>query len=179
MMNLNKSIVLKISMAGILTSLCILVFSCFTPKPKVMDDDMSILKSISLSLGENQDGESHAISWDEAQTMRNNFKILKPLMIKDSDGKPVALEGFKIKASQLLEIINNNKNRIGTDTADNVFIFFGASNIQSTLPDYNIIAIGEKNGSLMMPTSAADQANATKSSIYDKALPCPPMCPLH
>lgn len=179
MMNLNKSIVFKISMAGILTSLCILVFSCFTPKPKVMDDDMPILKSMGSSQGENQDEGSHAISWNEAQTMRNNFKILKPLMINDSSGKPVVLEGFKIKASQLLEIINNNKNRIGNDTADNVFIFFGASNIQSTLPDYNIIAIGEKNGSLMMPTTAAGQANAALSSIYDKASPCPPMCPYH
>jgi hypothetical protein len=172
-MKLSKNLVLKFSVACLFSSLCILIFSFFTLNTNISNevDDKTII-------------ESESISWDEAQTLMSHFKTLQPLKIELGDPRSqsgttiIPLEGFKIKASQLLEIINNNKSGNGGQ-ADNVMFYFGATDPQTnfTIPDYRIIAVGEKNGSLIIPTSSAAKGDKNSSSVFDKADPCPPMCP--
>ncbi|NOT36703.1 MAG: hypothetical protein HOP11_04945 [Saprospiraceae bacterium] len=116
--------------------------------------------------------------------MRNKYKTLQPLKVEfDNPNNPgtktiQTLEAFKISASQLLAIINNNKNGGGYN-ADNVVFYLGAKDPEPgyTIPSYNIIAVGMRNNALMIPITEADKADATKSSVYDKADPCPPFCP--
>lgn len=180
-MNPSKSILFKISMAGIITSMCILVFSCFTPKPKVVDDDILILGNGQPDLdGSSQDGGSQAISWNAALAMTDYWKQITPIKTINVKNDTVPLEGFKIKTSSLLNIINHNKQGNGEAT-DYVMIYFGASKPQTAggLPTYNIIAVGGSNNNdrLMIPTTPPERDNANLSSIYDKADPCPPRCP--
>lgn len=122
---------------------------------------------------------SQAISWDEAVQMKNMFTELSPMMIDIPDGrgsKSVPLEGFKMDANQLLELINSNKNG---GKADEVMFYFGAkpSATGTGNPMFNIIAVGMKNNNLMIPATSEGKSNPESSSIFDKADPCPPMCP--
>jgi hypothetical protein len=122
---------------------------------------------------------SSAISWNEALTLRNDFKSRSPLKIEVDEGgaiRQLPLEGFSIQASQLLEIINNNKSG---GNADAVTFYFGSQdpNPGFSLPRYNIIAVGVSNNQMMVPANERDWSDPNKSSVFDKANPCPPMCP--
>ncbi len=119
--------------------------------------------------------ESMAISWNEAVSLRNFYKENQPLKIQ-SGNEQVPLEGFTIQANQLLEIISNNK--IG-GKADQVMFYLGAEAPErgSTLPKYNLIAVGLNGGQLMIPSNQEGRSNPSQSSVFDKANPCPPFCP--
>jgi len=127
---------------------------------------------------------SEAISWADALMMKAKFVDLQPLKIEVSDPRSntgsmvMPLEGFRVEASHLLEIIQNNKVGNG-QKAQNVVFYFGAKDPKPgmTEPEYNLIAVGERNGVLMIPSDAESQQRAGSSSVFDKANPCPPMCP--
>ncbi|MFZ1705276.1 MAG: hypothetical protein WAT79_13090 [Saprospiraceae bacterium] len=154
-------------LAAIFTIVCFLVFSFFTEKKEVSPNSVVPISS--------------AISWNEAVALKNKFKTLQPLMMEvsgNSGSEQIPLEGFKIQASQLLEIINNNKSG-GGNPADFVMFYLGAQDPTSgmTLPSYHMIAVGMQGDNLLIPTSESDKKDASKSSIFDKADPCPPFCP--
>jgi hypothetical protein len=122
---------------------------------------------------------SSAISWNEALTLRSDFTSNAALKIEIEGAggiKQVPLKGFTIQADQLIEIINNNK--VG-GTADAVVFYFGSQPPLPgyTLPRYNIIAVGESNNQLMIPANERDWSDPNSSSVFDKANPCPPLCP--
>jgi len=119
--------------------------------------------------------ESTAISWDEAISLRDFYKENQPLRVQSGNSQ-VPLEGFTIQAQQLLEIISNNK--VG-GKADQVMFYLGAEapDRGSTLPKYNLIAVGLNGGQLMIPSSQEGRSNPSQSSVFDKANPCPPFCP--
>lgn len=159
----------KLFFAGFFTALaaigCLIILSSFSTKG-------DLLKTTFNSI-------STAISWNEAIAMRNNYKEMQPLRIGISENgsmREVPLEGFTIDANQLQEIISNNKSG---GSADAVMFYLGAENplSGSTLPRYNLIAVGLKNGVLMIPNNREEWDNPTKSSVFDKAEPCPPFCP--
>ena len=123
---------------------------------------------------------SSAISWNEALALRNDFKSRSPLKIEVEEGgsvRQLPLEGFTIQANQLMEIINSNKS--GGGVADAVTFYFGSQDPAPgfSLPRYNIIAVGVSNDKLMIPAIERDWNDPNRSSVFDKANPCPPMCP--
>jgi len=140
---------------------CIFFLSFSTPEKA---EDVSGLRPVST-----------AISWNEAVSMRTKYVARTPLKMEVS-GNQVPLEGFTIQANQLSEIISNNKSG---GNADAVMFYFGAEDPApgSTLPKYHLIAVGIKNNALMIPSDQRDRNDPTKSSVYDKADPCPPFCP--
>lgn len=155
----------KSFMAGFITAFatigCIFFLSFFTPKEST---DASTFRPVST-----------AISWNEALSMRTKYVARTPLKI-ESSGNQVPLEGFTIQANQLSEIISNNKSG---GSADAVMFYFGAEDPApgSSLPKYHLIAVGIKNNTLMIPSTERDRNDPTKSSVFDKADPCPPFCP--
>ena len=160
---------LKIFLAGIFTALgalsCLFVLISSTTKEEV-------LKNINTSV-------STAISWNEALSLLNTYLDMQPLMIDISENggtRQVPLQGFTLQADQLQEIISNNKSG---GNADAVMFYLGAERPLpgNTTPRYNLIAVGVKNGALMIPLNERDWDNPAKSSVYDKADPCPPFCP--
>lgn len=96
------------------------------------------------------------------------------------------LEGFPIATAELEEIIHNNKYSgfLGHDIKPDTILFYlgqqGTSTYRGkTRPNMRLIAIGIKNKKLLIPDSRDDWGNLNKSSIFDKALPCPgPGCPV-
>lgn len=128
--------------------------------------------------------ESSAISWNEALALKDKYLELAPMKIEyvnpsNPNTKLIkTLEAFKIKASDLIEIIQNNKSGNGYP-ADNVMFYMGAKAPASgyTLPSYQLIAVGMRNNQLMIPAIGSDRNDPNKSSVYDKADPCPPFCP--
>lgn len=170
-MNLPTSNHLNLSNASFLTVASLLIFNIFA----MWKTDTKT----TFCIAEKTVTTSEAISWNEAVQMKNMFVGLSPISIEVPDGRgnntEVPLEGFKIQASQLLELINNNKNG---GQADEVMFYFGAKQSSSSnIPSFNIIAVGIKNNALMIPSTAEGKANPGSSSIFDKADPCPPMCP--
>lgn len=139
---------------------CVIVLSSYTKKETITSDNFL---------------ESMAISWDEAVSLRNFYKANQPLKVQSGNSQ-VPLEGFTIEANQLLEIISNNK--VG-GKADQVMFYLGAEapDRGSSLPKYNLIAVGLNGGQLMIPSSPEGQSNPSQSSVFDKASPCPPFCP--
>lgn len=112
----------------------------------------------------------------------NNFKALKTL----NNGKVVNLECFVFSTAILEDIIHTNKktdlNNIPI-VPENVMFYLGEdgtfpAGILNNKPHYKLIAIGMKGKDLMLPNEKNDYSNKFKSSIYDKASPCPgPGCP--
>lgn len=150
---------------AILSMSCFFLFSFFTPANT--DIKPGILTA------------STAISWNEAVTLKNKFKNLQPLKMETTGPNginQVPLEGFTIQAAQLLEIIQNNK---AGGQADAVMFYLGAEDPQQgfTLPKYHIIAVGVNANGLMIPANDRDKSDPGKSSVFDKADPCPPFCP--
>lgn len=122
---------------------------------------------------------SSAISWNEALALKNKYLSSNPLKIEISGQGGTSqqpLEGFTINAAQLLEIIQANK--VG-GKADEVVFYLGADDPAPgfTLPRYNLIAVGKNAGGLMIPNNDRDKSDPSKSSVFDKAEPCPPFCP--
>ncbi len=95
------------------------------------------------------------------------------------------LEGFPMRTEDLIEIINNNKYRTaeGLKVKPDTILFYlgrdGTSNLCGpTTGKIKLIAVGMKNKKLMVPENPGEWNDKAKSSIYDKADPCPgPGCP--
>ncbi len=96
------------------------------------------------------------------------------------------LEGFPIATSDLEDIIHNNKYTgiTGQKIMPDKILFYlgqdGTFNDSMGQKHGNIkmIAVGVTGIKLMVPTNQPDMNNKFKSSIYDKAMPCPgPGCP--
>lgn len=122
---------------------------------------------------------SEAISWNDALAMRNKYLASSPLKTEMNNQGTItlkSLEGFSIQADHLIEIIQNNK---AGGTADAVVFYLGAEEPASgfSLPRYNLIAVGRNSSGLMIPTNERDKSDPSKSSVFDKADPCPPFCP--
>lgn len=172
-MKFHRSDIIKMGGTAILTSLVFIVYNLFSGSENTFDF-----------------AKSDRISWNEADALRDEYLKFKPLRVQYDDpanpgtNKIGDLEGFIINARQLDEIINHNKSpyKGGTDsTADEVIFYLGKKG-KFGIPPFDkahmhIIAAGIKSDTLLIPSSALDQTNATKSSIFDKADPCPPNCP--
>jgi len=127
---------------------------------------------------------SERISWDEAVKLRSAYLGFKPLMVEYTDGvsgRPVKapLQGFKMDARLIDEVINHNQNGPGGDaTADSMLIYFGIEGFSGSgvtkTPNYTIIVVGVKDGVIMKNPKSGD---INQSSVMDKADPCPPNCP--
>ena len=124
---------------------------------------------------------SERITWEDAVELRQEYKKYKPLQVehkgtsgRDSETK-ASLEGFVFDAQQLAEIINYNRSR---EAPDKVIFYFGQKGVAdaNTASEHGIIkiiAVGMKNNKLLVN----DFNNEGKSSVFDKADPCPPFCP--
>ncbi len=97
------------------------------------------------------------------------------------------LEGFPILTSDLLDIINNNaiKDPINPSVSviPDVIMFYLGQNgtTRYGLRNYGnikLIAVGSKEGQLLIPPRGTEWRYVNAASIYDKANPCPgPGCP--
>lgn len=129
---------------------------------------------------------SERISWDESNTLRNEYSDAKFLKVKYQSPTTGAdtiaeLKGFVIDASQLDEIINHNRSSLGAP--DEVIFYLGQNGsfrtgiwpFTTNHPNYQIIAAGVRNDTLLNDYGGSP----TNASLFDKADPCPPNCPTH
>ena len=131
---------------------------------------------------------SERISWQTAKNLKDEYIGFKPMNVEYKDpktGKDIdtELEGFKMDARQMDEIINHNKHTGSTDsTADEVIFYFGmdgkAGPWYSKFPNLHIIVAGVKNN-IVLKNRDINESKA--SSVFDKADPCPPSinCPTY
>ncbi len=133
--------------------------------------------------------KDHLISTSEMIDYCTQFGVSNKIPIwYDLEGTPQEgmLEGFPIAISVLETIIENNACRDNSGLLvkpDTLLFYLGqdgtTTNRQITHGNIRLIALGMKNGKFMIPKSPNDWGDKTKSSIYDKALPCPgPGCPV-
>lgn len=148
----------------------------------------NILTTISPTLSL---AKSERISWNQADILKKEYEGFNPLKLRYEDPpgsgnfKTENLQGFKFNAMDLDEIINANKivDPMGNPVKpDEIIFYLGKKGHFGVYPfrhaNMHIIAAGMKAGRLLIPASAADQADARKSSVFDKADPCPgPGCP--
>ncbi len=137
---------------------------------------------------------SEDISTNDMYDLYNEYNSFQPLplMYNDPEGSQnqvyANLQGFRYKAEDLDTIINKNKikDENGISVKPDQVIFYlgqkGTWQGQEIIPSrhgiIHIIAVGIKNEQLLIPQTKPDRADKTKSSIYDKADPCPgPGCP--
>ena len=131
-----------------------------------------------------KDNKSEPISWTEALSLRKDYMNFKPLKIKyyDKDSNSVVsdLEGFRINAKHLDEIINHNHAAKDTkdSTVEEVAFYLGQNgtfrNILTNYGNIRIIAVGIKNNELMIKPEETDSKT---SSVFDHADPIPPNRP--
>ncbi len=171
----DKKDFLKIGGAVILTLLVASLFNIFSPK-------------IPASLT----SHSAPISEKELYDYNQAYNNLNPLLIKyvekegSTDYKYGNLQGFRISAKNLYAIIRKNMSEDENGNRkfpDEVMFYLGQQGTfdynGKTYGNINIIAVGVKNSVLLIPSDPAERTNSSKSSIYDKADPCPgPGCPL-
>lgn len=128
------------------------------------------------------------ISTNEMINYYNQYIDASPIPIwYDMDGRHVSgkLEGFPIATADLEEIINRNKFRgpSGQNIKPDKILFYigqdGTSTYEGqTYGNMKLIAVGVKDSKLMIPENRDHWSDKDKSSIYDKADPCPgPGCP--
>lgn len=142
----------------------------------------SFKKGTFLSIS--KDNKSDRISWKDAVSMQNEYMKFRPLKIKyndeNSQGVVTPLEGFRIDAKQLDEIINHNHaaNDSKDSTAEEVAFYLGQNgtfeNGRDTYGNIHIIAVGIKKNALMIKPEETD---AKTSSVFDHADPIPPNRP--
>jgi len=132
------------------------------------------------------------ISVYKMETLRKQYIEGTPIKKLNVNGNKVdTLQGFVFSKTALKNILLHNevKGSLGfSKKADAIVFYLGQ---EGTFPDdinptinrpiYNLIALGAVNDGdslkLILP-APADYNNANKSSIYDKAKPCPGMgCP--
>lgn len=124
---------------------------------------------------------SEKISWKDAIILKDEYEAFTPLRVWNTATRQFEkLKGFKFKADHLREVLNDNV--IGGSDVDEVIFYLGKKGRTSqdgrSYENIHVIAAGMKAGRLLIPASAGDQADARKSSVFDKADPCPgPGCP--
>lgn len=125
--------------------------------------------------------KSERISWTDAMILRDEYQGFKPLQVRyektTGDTVVETLNGFVFNAADLDQIIN--KNIIAKP--DEVIFYLGQKGTFKTHwyegkhGNMHIIAAGIKEKQLLYDRQYP--SDATKSTIYDKADPCPPNCP--
>ena len=131
------------------------------------------------------DDGNNLISFTDAQGLIKQYKDDKPLKTLDDSNHVKNLEAFIFSRSVLEDILYKNKLLKAGQKTDSILFYLGQ---EGTFPDntdqdhpypnYKLIAIGMKNKSLLLPKNTSDYSIKEKSSIYDKAKPCPGMgCP--
>lgn len=130
------------------------------------------------------DDINQLISVTDAQSLIKQYKDDKPLRTIDTDNQVKKLDAFIFSRKVLENILYKNKLLKLQDTTDNILFYLGQDGTfpdntdqDHPYPNYRLIAIGMKNKALLLPKKG-DYGNENKSSIYDKAKPCPGMgCP--
>lgn len=169
-MEFSKSDIPKMAVTAAITALiCVGLYSLFE-----QNTFLSIMK----------DNKSERISWKEADVMQKEYREFKPLKIKyvDENSKDAVapLEGFRIDAKQLDEIINHNHAAKDSkdSTAEEVAFYLGQDgtfrNVLTNYGNIHIIAVGIKKNELMIKREETD---AKTSSVFDHADPIPPNRP--
>ncbi len=132
---------------------------------------------------------SHLISTIEMRNYYNQYtdSARIPILYNVNGSQQVGkLEGFPIATSDLEDIIHNNKYTGTTGQRilpDKILFYLGQDgtfddSMGQKYGNIKMIAVGVTGSTLMVPTNQADMNNKLKSSIYDKAMPCPgPGCP--
>jgi len=123
---------------------------------------------------------SERISLKDAVDYQRKFDKIKPLRVthkgvyNSNAEKTEPLEGFVFNASDLYEIVRNNRSG---ETPDEVIFYFGQDGEAGPSTDrhgvIHIIAIGRKNNKLLIKDKDTVR---NEPSIFDKADPCPPFC---
>lgn len=162
----------KIAATALITSLIFLTYFYFTDitYPVVSPNDMNKLISVT-----------------DAQGLIQQYKDDRPLKTLDAGNQVQKLEAFIFSRAVLEDILHRNKILDDYNTPqkpDAILFYLGQDGTfpdnqdqQHPYPNYRLIAIGMKNGALLLPKEN-DYSNKLKSSIYDKARPCPGMgCP--
>lgn len=123
--------------------------------------------------------DSENITWDAAKALMKEYDsdtIMKTKYTKrDGEDTISVLKGFVFNAVQLDSIINKNQSSI---QPDNVLFLFGKDGTflapnGTAWPNMRFIAVGLKGNQIL--TGAPPDEDP---SIYDKADPCPPNCPV-
>lgn len=161
-MKFHKTDIIKMGGTALVTALVFVVFNLFSANGNTF-----------------YFAKSDRISWKDALKMQKEYVPNRQhLKTRVGSGDSV-LRGIVFDARQLDEIINHNRHPTGTDsTADEVIFYLGKDGESggwlSKYPNMHVIAAGMKGRYLLID---ADQSTATKSSVFDKADPCPPNCP--
>ncbi len=162
----------KMGSAVLATLLAVYLFNGFTKQESV------------LSISHSED-----ISTNDMSDLFDQYIKFKPLDLMYNDPQESQnhvyskLHGFRYKASDLDSILHNNriKDNAGNSVIpDEVIFYLGQQGtwkdgrlFPQTHGNIHIIAVGIKNRQLLIPASSVDRADKKKSSIYDKADPCP------
>ncbi len=159
-MTFYKSDIPKMAIASVVTAVVFAIFS-FT------------------SISSSSPQKDTRISWATAMKFKSDYLNFKPMMVVYDDGsskrKVDKLEGFKISALAVNEILNDNKNGTNSTKADELMIYFGIEGTTmaegNEIPNLRIILAGIQDGKIMKNSTAT---NETDSSVFDRADPCPP-----
>lgn len=111
------------------------------------------------------------ISWNEAMTLRNTYTNRNPIRVDTGGISSVVLEGFRMDAAAINEIMNNNKNGINGNTrADQLVVYLGNEVVAGRV-QWRLVAAGVQNGTLLKNPNPTIR---DQSSVFDRADPCPP-----
>ena len=124
--------------------------------------------------------DSMRITWQQALDMQTEYLRFRPLRVEYPEGDSHAnredLKGFVFLASDLKEILNNNGSG---EIPDKVYFQFGQEGEFGDTwfgfhhsGNIRLIAVGVRNNKVLNTSS-----NGLPISVFDKADPCPPMCP--
>ena len=160
----------KIAATAILTSLIFLTYIYYADitHPIVPADDINQLISVT-----------------DAQGLIKQYKDDMPLRTLDAGNQVKKLDAFIFSMPVLEDILHKNKLLKAGQMPDDILFYLGQDGTfpdntdqDKPYPNYKLIAIGMKNGALLLPKDTTDYPLKNKSSIYDKAKPCPGMgCP--
>lgn len=124
------------------------------------------------------------LSWNEAQKRIDEY-IQDPIMVdsitEKGDTIKTALKGFSMSARAINEVINHNRNENGNEIADELMLYFCKSKDDNGVSRLQLIVVGVENevgdkyGVIMK--NDKDGNDTLKSSVFDRADPCPPNCP--
>lgn len=164
-MKFNKSDILKMGGAAVLTALAFLSSQFFQSSTPLFSF-----------------AKSERISWKDAMSLRDEYRGFKPLQVrygrKPGDTIVETLNGFVFNAKDLDSILHNKK---ATKLPDEVIFYLGQKGKFSTgwlgknHANMHVIAAGMKESKLLY--DPANPGDKMASYIYDKADPCPPNCP--
>jgi hypothetical protein len=121
-------------------------------------------------------------TWQWALDRQKEYLDDRPMRVLDpTDDEEKNLNGFVFKAEDLKEILNIGDLNKSRETPDQVYFFMGQ---EGEFPDsflhglfrksghMRLIAVGMKGDKLLNTA-----LTGTDISVFDRADPCPPMCP--